>query len=301
VPEVKLTEVRAAATAVDGGSSGDGSVATAAAAGSSGAGSGSKDGGSGSGSQSAAAAAVAGSMKGGGGGGLCWWANRARNAGLVAGHTSHGKQTQHKTQTTTKKQDAGAIVVRRAVETKRASAMHGLSRTLTSNMVTGVATGFEKRMEMVGTGYRAAVSGKELTLSVGYSKPRVLAIPDGISVKVCCVCVRVCVCVLRRVFCFVGLCVSLLQLCVSCLTSGDKLNTHTHSHKTSHHHHPPPPHQPQKPKQVEKNTTLIISGADKVQLGAYCADIRRQRPPEPYKGKGIRFEGELIKLKEGKG
>jgi large subunit ribosomal protein L6 len=55
------------------------------------------------------------------------------------------------------------------------------------------------------------------------------------------------------------------------------------------------------PLQVEKNTSIIIGGADKVALGAYCADIRRQRPPEPYKGKGIRYEGETIKLKEGKG
>jgi len=55
------------------------------------------------------------------------------------------------------------------------------------------------------------------------------------------------------------------------------------------------------PPQVEKNTSLIISSADKVQLGLYCAEIRRQRPPEPYKGKGIRYAGEVIKLKEGKG
>eukprot|EP00879_Flechtneria_rotunda_P002658 GHRR01002862.1.p1 GENE.GHRR01002862.1~~GHRR01002862.1.p1 ORF type:complete len:210 (+),score=49.00 GHRR01002862.1:191-820(+) len=129
----------------------------------------------------------------------------------------------------------GKIVVKRAELTKKASAFHGLSRSLASNMVTGVATGFEKRMEMVGTGYRASVSGKELTLNVGYSKPRVLPVPDGVSVK------------------------------------------------------------------VEKNTMLIVQSADKVQLGAYCADIRRQRPPEPYKGKGIRYEGEVIKLKEGKG
>jgi large subunit ribosomal protein L6 len=53
--------------------------------------------------------------------------------------------------------------------------------------------------------------------------------------------------------------------------------------------------------QVEKNTSLIVQSADKVRLGAYCAEIRRQRPPEPYKGKGIRYEGEVIKLKEGKG
>lgn len=132
-------------------------------------------------------------------------------------------------------QEEDRIVVKRAELTKRAAAMHGLSRTLTSNMVVGVSSGFEKRMEMVGTGYRAAASGKELTLNVGYSKPRVLAIPEGLSVK------------------------------------------------------------------VEKNTLLIISGASKEQVGAYCAEIRRQRPPEPYKGKGIRYEGEVIKLKEGKG
>lgn len=53
--------------------------------------------------------------------------------------------------------------------------------------------------------------------------------------------------------------------------------------------------------QVEKNTSLVISGADKVQVGFFCAEIRRQRPPEPYKGKGIRYQGEIIKLKEGKG
>jgi hypothetical protein len=75
-------------------------------------------------------------------------------------------------------------------------------RTLADNMVVGVSSGFEKRMEMVGTGYRASTSGKELTLNVGYSKPRILAIPDGLSVKVglgrriwgqCCACCAVCV------------------------------------------------------------------------------------------------------------
>ncbi|KAF8059445.1 ABCA9 [Scenedesmus sp. PABB004] len=132
-------------------------------------------------------------------------------------------------------QDADQLLVRRAEETKRASAMHGLSRSLASNMVVGVSAGFERRMEMVGTGYRASVAGKELTLNVGYSKPRVLAIPEGLTVK------------------------------------------------------------------VEKNTQLTFTGADKVALGAYCAEVRRQRPPEPYKGKGIRYEGEFIKLKEGKG
>lgn len=102
-------------------------------------------------------------------------------------------------------------------------------------MVVGVSAGFEKRMEMVGTGYRASTANNQLTLNVGYSKPRVLDIPEGITVK------------------------------------------------------------------VEKNTSITIGGADKVQLGLFCATVRRQRPPEPYKGKGIRYAGEVIKLKEGKG
>ena len=101
-------------------------------------------------------------------------------------------------------------------------------------MVTGVTTGFTRRMEMVGTGYRASATAAELTLNVGYSKPRILAVPKGLKVV------------------------------------------------------------------VEKSTTLVVSGADKVQVGAFCAEVRRQRPPEPYKGKGIRNEGEVIKLKEGK-
>lgn len=131
-------------------------------------------------------------------------------------------------------QNEGKLLLKRAEETKKASAMHGLSRTLTSNLVVGVSEGFTRRLELVGTGYRASASGTELTLNLGYSKPRILAVPKGIKVE------------------------------------------------------------------VEKATTLIISGADKVAVGDFCALCRRQRPPEPYKGKGIRWAGEVIKLKEGK-
>ncbi|KAJ9530982.1 hypothetical protein QJQ45_028875 [Haematococcus lacustris] len=106
--------------------------------------------------------------------------------------------------------------------------------SLTFNMVTGVSTGFVKKLELVGTGYRASVAGKDLTLNVGYSNPRILPIPEGLTVK------------------------------------------------------------------VEKNTALTISGADKVVIGDFAATIRRQREPEPYKGKGVRYAGEVIKLKEGK-
>ncbi|KAG2483598.1 hypothetical protein HYH03_017540 [Edaphochlamys debaryana] len=129
----------------------------------------------------------------------------------------------------------GKVKLSKLAEDRVSMSQHGLNRTLVNNMVVGVSTGFEKRMEMVGTGYRAAVAGKELTLNVGYSNPRKLVIPEGLKVT------------------------------------------------------------------VEKNTTLVISGANKVAVGDFCATIRRQRAPEPYKGKGIRYAGEVIKLKEGKG
>lgn len=131
-------------------------------------------------------------------------------------------------------QKEGKLVLSRAEETKKAAAMHGLSRSLANNIVVGVSEGFEKRLELFGTGYRAAISGSELTLNLGYSKPRILQLPAGIKVA------------------------------------------------------------------VEKATTLVVSGADKVAVGDFCALIRRQRPPEPYKGKGVRYAGEIIKLKEGK-
>ena len=124
--------------------------------------------------------------------------------------------------------------VSKAEETRLAMCQHGLTRTLAYNMVLGVSEGFTKVMELVGTGFRCAVTGKELTLNVGYCLPRKVAIPEGLSVK------------------------------------------------------------------VDKNTILTVSGADKVMVGDFCAYVRRQRPPEPYKGKGIRYSGEVIKLKEGK-
>uniref|UniRef100_A0A7S3VK86 Large ribosomal subunit protein uL6 alpha-beta domain-containing protein n=1 Tax=Dunaliella tertiolecta TaxID=3047 RepID=A0A7S3VK86_DUNTE len=122
----------------------------------------------------------------------------------------------------------------RGEETKLANAQHGLQRTLLANMVTGVSTGFTKKLQLFGTGYRASATNKELTLNVGYSNPRVLEIPEGLKVT------------------------------------------------------------------VEKNTTITITGADKAKIGDFASTVRRQREPEPYKGKGIRYEGEVIKLKEGK-
>jgi len=112
---------------------------------------------------------------------------------------------------------------------------HGLYRTLIANMVEGTSKGFEKRLKLIGTGYRANVQGSKIDLQVGYSHPTPLDIPDGVDVKM-----------------------------------------------------------------EDKNTTIIISGADKQQIGQFAADIRAVRPPEPYQGKGIRYENEYVRKKAGK-
>ncbi len=114
------------------------------------------------------------------------------------------------------------------------SAFHGLYRSLINNMVTGVSQGFEKKLEMIGVGYKAAVKGPQLDVQVGYSHPTLLTIPEGLSVK------------------------------------------------------------------VEKNTLITVSGTDKQKVGQFAADIRALRKPEPYKGKGIRLQGEFVRKKAGK-
>ena len=111
---------------------------------------------------------------------------------------------------------------------------HGLCRTLIANMVEGVSKGFEKRLQILGVGYRAQAQGKKLTLNVGYSKPVEMNMPEGIQVA------------------------------------------------------------------VEKNTEVIIGGIDKEVVGNVAAKIRAVRPPEPYKGKGIRYLGEMVRRKAGK-
>ncbi|MGI9253828.1 MAG: 50S ribosomal protein L6 [Thermomicrobiales bacterium] len=128
----------------------------------------------------------------------------------------------------------GFIVVDRPDNQREHRSLHGLSRTLLSNMVTGVTDGFKKDLEITGVGYRAAMDGKTLVLSVGYSHPVKVLPPDGIA--------------------FV----------------------------------------------VDGNTKLSVSGIDKQQVGEQAAQIRRVRPPEPYKGKGIRYAGEVVRRKAGK-
>lgn len=114
------------------------------------------------------------------------------------------------------------------------SRLHGLHRAILQNMVHGVSEGFEKRLEMIGVGYRAALQGNFLDVQVGYSHPTQCKIPQGISVK------------------------------------------------------------------VEKNTLIIISGVDRQAVGQYAATVRAVRPPEPYQGKGIRYQGEYVRRKAGK-
>lgn len=128
----------------------------------------------------------------------------------------------------------GQIIVTRANESRLARQQHGLSRTLVANMLDGVSQGFEKRLEIQGVGYRAAVQGKNLTLNVGYSNPVVIEPPEGIKVA------------------------------------------------------------------VEANTNVIVTGIDKEIVGNIAAKIRAVRPPEPYKGKGIRYSGEYVRRKVGK-
>lgn len=118
--------------------------------------------------------------------------------------------------------------------TDDAAVLHGLYRSLISNMVIGTSQGFEKKLEMIGVGYRAAVKGSNLDVQVGYSHPTMLPIPAGLSVA------------------------------------------------------------------VEKNTVISITGIDKRSVGQFAADIRSLRPPEPYQGKGIRYQGEYVRRKAGK-
>jgi len=125
------------------------------------------------------------------------------------------------------------IIVTRPNDLKREKSLHGLTRTLIHNMVEGVTNGFSKTLEVNGVGYRAAKSGKKLTLNLGYSHPIEMDDPEGIETKV----------------------------------DGNK---------------------------------IIVSGISKEKVGQYAAEIREQRKPEPYKGKGIKYETEVIRRKVGK-
>jgi large subunit ribosomal protein L6 len=128
----------------------------------------------------------------------------------------------------------GHVVLKRSSDEKKFKALHGLWRALVQNMVTGVTTGYTRKLELVGVGYRAEMKGKKLQLLLGYSHPILFAAPEGITIE------------------------------------------------------------------APTQTNITISGIDKMLVGQVAAKIRSFRPPEPYKGKGVKYEGEHIRRKAGK-
>ena len=128
----------------------------------------------------------------------------------------------------------GQVKVAPRVKTNRAQAMYGTARAQVANLVEGVTKGFEKKLEITGVGYRAAMQGKNLQLALGYSHDVVYAIPEGITIT------------------------------------------------------------------VPKPTEITVTGSDIQRVGQVAAEIRSYRPPEPYKGKGVKYVGEFIFRKEGK-
>jgi large subunit ribosomal protein L6 len=135
---------------------------------------------------------------------------------------------------TVERAEDGSLEVVRPNDERRAKELHGLSRTLISNMVVGVTEGYRKSLEISGTGYRVTAKGTDLEFALGFSHPVLVVAPDGITFT------------------------------------------------------------------VERPTLFHVSGIDKQQVGEVAANIRKIRPPEPYKGKGVKYQGEVIRRKAGK-
>jgi len=131
-------------------------------------------------------------------------------------------------------QEEGTVTVSRPTERGEDRALHGLTRTLIANMVEGVTKGFEKKLEIQGVGYRAALKGSDLEMQLGFSHPVTVKAPQGITFE------------------------------------------------------------------VPQPTQIVVSGSSKQQVGEIAARIRKWRPPEPYKGKGVRYAGEHVIRKVGK-
>ena len=130
--------------------------------------------------------------------------------------------------------EGNTITVTRPSDDKNHRSLHGLTRALVANMVTGVSEGFTKTLEINGVGYRAQKKGKEITFNLGFSHPVVMTDPEGIETE------------------------------------------------------------------MDGQNIIIVKGIDKEKVGQYAAEIRELRKPEPYKGKGIRYEGEVVRRKAGK-
>ena len=154
--------------------------------------------------------------------------------GNIAVKGPKGELTQTYSQDMTVSQEEGTILVARPTDRGPHRALHGLTRSLIANMVEGVTDGFEKRLEIQGVGYRAALKGKNLELALGFSHPVSIEAPEGIEFE------------------------------------------------------------------VPQPTEIIVRGIDKQLVGQVAAEIRGYRRPEPYKGKGVRYENEQVRRKEGK-
>ncbi len=131
-------------------------------------------------------------------------------------------------------QEGNEIIVTRPSDEAEHRSLHGLTRTLVANMVTGVTEGYTKQLEVNGVGYRASKQGKDLVLNLGFSHPVIMPEIEGISIE------------------------------------------------------------------VPNPNLIVITGADKQKVGQFAAEVREKRPPEPYKGKGVKYAGEYIRRKEGK-
>ena len=132
------------------------------------------------------------------------------------------------------KQEGNELLVTRPSDVAQHRSLHGLTRTLVANMVTGVTEGYKKELEVNGVGYRVQKQGKDLVMNLGYSHQVIMPEIDGITIE------------------------------------------------------------------VPNPNSIIISGPDKQKVGQFAAEVREKRPPEPYKGKGIKYAGEYIRRKEGK-
>ena len=154
--------------------------------------------------------------------------------GIVAVKGPKGELRQDLSPDMKVEQDDGVVTISRPTDRGEHRALHGLTRSLIANMVEGVTDGFEKRLEIQGVGYRAALKGKNLELALGYSHPVAIDAPEGIDFE------------------------------------------------------------------VPQPTEVVIRGIDKQLVGQVAADIRKRRPPEPYKGKGIRYKDEQVLRKVGK-
>lgn len=134
------------------------------------------------------------------------------------------------------REEDGSLIVERSNEDKQTRAFHGLTRATIANMIIGVSKGYEKKLEIIGVGYRAQTTGKKITLTLGFSHPVEMNAPEGIDVTM----------------------------------------------------------------DADAKNVIVVSGIDKQSVGEFAANIRKLRKPEPYKGKGIRYQGEYVRRKAGK-